>query len=274
VCLVSGGLAAFLSALPFGLGTVASVYLAWTGLALGGLIRQGQRTLESVEAAENDPGLLEKARTRVQMLVSRDTSAMNADDLYRSLAESVSENLNDAFVAPFFWLCLTGPTGLWVYRAASTLDSMWGYKNEDWIHLGRASARADDALAFLPARLCVGLMLVAAWAQNLPRRFSLIGKKTDSGRNGFFTVPGWPGWPVIAAQAGRMDSPNAGWPMTTAAWLFDGRCGGPTPYEGEMRKKPLLGPEHGRWQADNCRLLLAHARVAGLIALVFSLLFL
>lgn len=272
VCLVSGGLAALLTRLPFVLGTLASLYLAWAGLALGSLIRQGDRALKAVYGAEADPSLLEAARGHVQMLVSRDTSSMNADDLYRSLAESLSENLNDAFTAPFFWLCLTGPAGLWIYKAVSTLDSMWGYTNERWQHLGKASARADDVLAFVPARLCVALMLITAWVQNLPGLFSAKGKEErKQGLTGFLSLPGWPGWNEIARQAGRMESPNAGWPMAAAAWLFDGRSGGPTPYEGAIKNKPLLGPDTGRWTAENCARLLAHARAAGIVGLILSL---
>ncbi|MDL2279788.1 cobalamin biosynthesis protein [Desulfovibrio sp. OttesenSCG-928-G11] len=289
LCSISGGLAALLCALPGFLGTAMALYLAFSGLALGGLTSAGQDCLTLIEKAQKNSADLPKARRAVQMLVSRDTAAMEAPELYRSLAESLSENLNDAFVAPFFWLCLSGPVGLWLYKTVSTMDSMWGYKNERFLHLGRASARLDDLLAFIPARLCVLLMLATAWARNLPGVFSAWRKagleegrkkegkaplKKNIIRTAVFSVPGWPGWGSVARQAKGMDSPNAGWPMAAAAWLFNGRSGGPTPYDGEIKEKALLGPDSGLWTARNCAQLLAHARATGIAGLILSALLL
>lgn len=47
------------------------------------------------------------------------------------------------------------------YRAVNMLDSMVGYWNEKYQNLGWASARLDDLLNYLPARLTVGMMLLA-----------------------------------------------------------------------------------------------------------------
>ena len=169
---------------------------------------------------------------------------MDVPDLYRSLAESVSENFNDAFVAPYFWLCLGGPVALWLYKTVSTLDSMWGYTSERWLYFGRAAARLDDLLAFIPARLAALLLWLTALRH---------------------TKANWPGYATISKQARQSASPNAGWPMTVAAWLSDGRMGGPTVYDGILIYKPLLGREGSAWQYANTAALIRHARRAGIV---------
>lgn len=136
------------------LGPLLAVYLAWAGLALGNLLDTGREVLRRVESRP-----LPEARRAMSWLVSRDTGEMDRPLLRKTLADTLSENLTDALLAPFFWLLLAGPVGLWCYKAVSTTDSMWGYMTEKWRWLGWAGARADDLLAFVPARLSV----VALW---------------------------------------------------------------------------------------------------------------
>lgn len=130
------------------LGLLAAIYLAWAGLAMGSLLQTGELVLERVEQAP-EAG----AREALSWLVSRDTSAMDRPLMRKTLADTLSENLTDAFTAPFFWLLVGGPVALWCYKAVSTTDSMWGYMTEKWRWLGWAGARSDDVLAFVPARL-------------------------------------------------------------------------------------------------------------------------
>ena len=280
--LITGGVVLLFINLPYGLGGLAALYFAWSGLALGGLVREGRSALRLVERAGKDADALPDARKAVQMLVSRDTGNMEVDDLCRSLAESVSENINDAFVAPFFWLLLAGPVGLWLYKCASTMDSLWGYTNERWLLLGRAAARLDDLLAWIPARLTVLLMWLAAWLTHicLPRRFSArpdeqAEESENSGSSdpprkpalsALFAVPGWPGWSTVIRQARLSASPNAGWPMAAAAWLFNGKTGGPTVYHGQVVQKPVMGPNRGRWTVAGTAALIRHARLVGMLA--------
>lgn len=239
LCLAcAGGAAAFLLWLPGLLGIAAGIYLAYAGLALGGLLREGRAAAQSIR-----DGDIEEARAAVSMLVSRDVSAMERDALYKTLAETLSENFTDAFVAPFFWLMLAGPAGLWIYKAASTADSMWGYRHEPWTRAGRAAARLDDALAFVPARL------------------SMLFLYLGSGNRG-----AWPGWRRIAAEARSMESPNAGWSMSASAWLHGAGMGGPAVYAGELKQKPLLGPGGNNWNYDKIVLLLEHLLKSGLVA--------
>jgi len=154
----------FLTGLRF-IGMFASLYFAYAGLALGQLLAEGRDALELMEE-----GNLAEAREAVGMLVSRDTSGMDEPELRRTLAETLSENLCDGYVAPLFYLVLGGPALLWAYKAVSTMDSMWGYRTERFRDLGWAAARADDVLAFVPARLTALLLLGAGALMRLPWR--------------------------------------------------------------------------------------------------------
>ena len=232
----SGGLVYLLTRLP-GVGWLAALYFAYAGLALRGLVKE----VDAARRILRDKGL-EAGRAAVSGLVSRDVRTAKAEDLYRALAETLAENFNDAVIAPFFWLCLGGPAGLWAYKAVSTMDSMWGYKNERWQDLGRAAARLDDFLAWLPARISA-----------LVLRFTPLEENAGE----------WPGFAVVIAQARRMSSPNAGWPMSAAAWLHGRAMGGATIYGGEIVDKPHLGPEDApAWDNASLKRLLGHIRRA------------
>jgi adenosylcobinamide-phosphate synthase len=149
---------------------------------------------------------LEAGRAQLALLVSRDVSALSEHEVRESAIESLAENLNDSLVAPLFWFVLLGLPGAAVYRFANTADAMWGYRGErsgrDWTWFGKWAARADDVLSWLPARLTVLLLAVAAWR--------------------------WPRglWP----EARRTPSPNSGWPMAATALLLGVRLAKPGVY--------------------------------------------
>jgi len=136
----------------------------------------------AVEAAMGEG--VDAARARLARLVSRDVQVLDADLIRETTIETVAENLNDSLVAPLFWYALFGLPGAAVYRFANTLDAMWGYRGA-WEWAGKWSARADDVLSWLPARLTAALLLVPT------RR--------------------------LAAQARLTPSPNGGWPMGAMA---------------------------------------------------------
>ncbi|MDD4701368.1 MAG: cobalamin biosynthesis protein [Desulfovibrio sp.] len=247
------------------LGLVAAVYLAWAGLAMGSLLQTGHLVLERVEQTP-----VAGARQALAWLVSRDTSVMDRPLMRKTLADTLSENLTDAFTAPFFWLLVGGPVALWCYKAVSTTDSMWGYMTDKWRWLGWAGARADDVLAFVPARLAAlsaGLVHALYGArQRLEAKCQAAGHGDASAPTaeptaeptttpttasptsfGAAYLPGrwsgrWPGVAVVARQAAGMPSPNSGWPMTACAWLCGARMAGPSVYFGELVDKPWLGP--------------------------------
>lgn len=234
----AGGVAWFAVSLPW-LGLVLALYLAYAGLALGQLLREGRAMADSLERGD-----LESARGALAMLVSRDTRGLDEAGLRRALAETLAENLNDAFVAPFLFLAVGGPAWLWVYKAVSTLDSMWGYKTDEWRFAGWFAARADDVLAFVPARIAAFAMLAAGWLLRLDWDEAYLHLLQD---------------------ARKSESPNAGWPMAAAAWLCAGGMGGPAVYFGKPKDKPEIGPEGAGWTDARLANLLTLCRATGLL---------
>lgn len=132
-----------------------------------------------VEAALDGSGIA-AARKRLSRLVSRDVTAFDALLVRETALETLAENLNDSLVAPLFWYALFGLPGAAVYRAANTLDAMWGYRGA-WEWAGKWAARADDVLSWLPARLTAALLLApSSW-----RRLRAVARATPSPNGGW-----------------------------------------------------------------------------------------
>ncbi|MGN7612787.1 adenosylcobinamide-phosphate synthase CbiB [Magnetococcales bacterium HHB-1] len=155
-----------------------------------------------------------QARKRVSYLVSRDSQKMNETEITKATMESVLENGCDAVFSPLFWYLLFGAPGALLYRLANTLDAMWGYRTPRFNLFGYATARLDDLLNFIPARL-------TALTYALSGHFKSAIK---SWRN----LPHW-------------KSPNAGIVMTTGAGALQCQLGGDACYHGKIEKKPTLG---------------------------------
>ncbi len=166
-----------------------------------------------IQALETDD--LELAKKKVAMIVSRETEKMTVTDICKATIESILENGADAVFAPIFWFIVAGPTGAILYRLSNTLDAMWGYKNQRFIHFGWAAARFDDVLNWIPARLTA-------------ISYALLGRTTLA-----FTC--WKN------QAQLLDSPNAGPVMTAGAGALDIQLGGPAWYHGKLKNKIFFG---------------------------------
>lgn len=145
-----------------------------------------------------EQGSVERARHGLRSLCSRDPSGLEAPELVAATIESVAENASDSFVAPLFYYALFGIPGAVFYRAVNTLDAMIGYHGK-YEHLGKVSARLDDAMNFVPARLTACLLLFAGWVRGQRLRW---------------------GWLVWRRDAHRTESPNAGRPMAVMAGLL------------------------------------------------------
>jgi adenosylcobinamide-phosphate synthase len=193
-------------------GLAVRVLLIFWGLAAHSL---GTEALRAAEAPD-----LARARRALALIVGRDTADLDFGAIGRACVETVAENCNDAVVAPLFWLALGGPVALWGYKAASTLDSMVGYRDDRYRDLGWASARLDDLLAFVPARLTWLLIALAAlvWGE----------------RAGAALRIGW-------RDGRKHPSPNAAWPEAAMAAALGVQLGGPASYGGVPSFKPLLG---------------------------------
>ena len=134
-------------------------------------------------------------REQVKMLVSRDTANLGREHILSAGYESMTENLTDSIISPLFYFSLFGLAGAAIFRAANTMDAMLGYRDERE-RLGWCSARIDDILNFIPARITVLLLLVY---------FTFLGKFSDSVRvmhRDGHKRPGFNGGIVMAAMAG------------------------------------------------------------------------
>ncbi len=163
-------------------------------------------------------GNLQKARHATAMIVSRETQQMDFQSIRKATIESTLENGADAIFAPIFWFMLAGPAGSVFYRLSNTLDAMWGYKNERYLHFGYAAARLDDVLNFIPARLTA-------------LSYLLLGNSQAA-------------WKCYRQQSPFCESPNAGVVMSTGAGSLNINLGGAAIYHGQVKIKTQLGTEN------------------------------
>jgi adenosylcobinamide-phosphate synthase len=168
---------------------------------------------------------IENARKELAMIVGRDTSDLSGEAVSRACVETVAENLVDGVVAPLFFAALGGAPLALAYKMTNTLDSMVGYKNEKYLLFGKASARIDDIANYLPARLSVLFIAVAA---------KIL---TGNGSRAYYT----------AKTEGRNHiSPNAGYSEAAFAGAFTVKLGGPNYYHGKLVEKPYIGTGFGK----------------------------
>ena len=191
-----------------GWGLVAVVAIGTTGLA--------QRSLHDHVAAVLAPlarGDLPGARHAVAMIVGRDTDTLDERGVAVAAIESLAESFCDGVVAPAFWFLVAGLPGLFAAKAINTADSMVGHRTPRLVWFGWASARADDLVNWLPARLSGVLVCLA-------------------GRGG---------WRTMWRDAHRHASPNGGWPEAAMAGALERRLGGAISYDGEPAERAVLG---------------------------------
>lgn len=139
-------------ALYFGIDSV----MCWQILAARQLVRESRRVQRALEKED-----ILGARYAVSMIVGRDTDALDRDGICKAAVETVAENASDGVIAPLFWMTFLGAAGGFFYKSVNTMDSMIGYRNETYLRFGRAAAKTDDFVNFLPARLSALLMVCA-----------------------------------------------------------------------------------------------------------------
>jgi adenosylcobinamide-phosphate synthase len=192
-----------------------------------------------------DAGDLPAARAAAGRIVGRDTGKLDQAGVSRACVESVAESFCDGLVAPLFFAYLGGAPCALFYKAVSTLDSMVGYKNERYREFGWASARLDDILNFLPARLSAGL--VAAVSPS-PRA----------------------AWACALSDGPSQPSPNSGWPEGAFAGGLGLQLGGPLSYGGVPSRKASLGQALRPMDPEACRAAIGLFRRASFAALILG----
>ena len=168
-------------------------------------------------------GDIAAAREHVGYIVGRDTAELDEADAARAAIETVAENTVDGVIAPLFFFALGGAPLAVLYRAANTMDSMLGYKNERYLYFGRMAARVDDVLNFVPARMTGILFVMAAF---------LLGY---DGRNALN---------ILVRDAAGHPSPNGGHAEAPVAGALHIRLGGINYYFGERHFRAYMGDAH------------------------------
>lgn len=213
------------------LADISAIFLLYTTVAARDLARHSEVVYRHLQS-----GNLPAARKAVAMIVGRDTESLDNAGVCRACVETVAENTVDGVTAPLFWglafgllapqfglsaIALTA-VGAMFYKAANTMDSMFGYKNSRYLHFGMVAARLDDVLNFLPARLSPVFLVAAAPFLGLDAR--------QSAR-------------ILLRDRLRHASPNAGHPEATVAGALGVRLGGPSRYFGGIVEKAYIGDE-------------------------------
>jgi adenosylcobinamide-phosphate synthase len=202
-------------------GAAATVILAYTTISVRGLAKSALMVARPLFEGDID-----SARRALSMIVGRDTAALDEREIARGAVESVAENASDGVVAPLFYLAIGGVPFAMAYKAVNTMDSMVGYKTDEYLNFGWAAARLDDAANFIPARLAALFVTIASGLLGLVYggRFSIAGA-----------------WRVFLRDRLNHPSPNSGHPEAAFAGALGVRLGGAGRYFGKTSVKPYIG---------------------------------
>lgn len=209
---------------------VVSVLVLYSSVAC----RDLQRHSIEVYNALTGGASIEISRQKVACIVGRDTASLDEAGVSRATVETVAENLVDGVTAPIFFAILfsvlplagilspisLAAIGAYFYKAINTMDSMYGYKNEQYIKFGTVAARIDDCVNFIPARITGVILVVTAWLLRLDAKAS---------------------WRVLLRDRLQHSSPNAGHPEAAVAGALGIQLGGTSNYFGKAVHKPTIG---------------------------------
>ena len=214
--LVSGGVLWGLHRLHPMAGFAGEVILCWLILAAKSLRTESMKVVRALET-----GTLDDGRRAVSMIVGRDTEHLSEAEVLKAAVETVAENASDGILAPLLFAAVLGPVGGICYKAVNTMDSMVGYKNDRYLYFGRAAAKLDDVLNFLPARISGFLMAAAA----------CLG---FDGKNAFR---------IFFRDRKNHASPNSAHTEAACAGALGLQLGGTHDYFGKPVVKPTIGDD-------------------------------
>lgn len=179
-------------------------------------------------------GTLQEAREAVSMIVGRDTQALSKEQVTKAAVETVAENTSDGIIAPMLFTALGGPVLGFSYKAVNTMDSMVGYRNDRYLDFGRASAKLDDFVNYLPSRISALFMIFSCL---------FMGKSYSAGR---------------AAHIWKRDrrkhaSPNSAQTESVMAGALGVQLAGDASYFGKIVKKPFIGDPIRKIEPEDIR---------------------
>ena len=227
---------------------IIEIYLMYTIFSINSLAREGNRVYRILKEGD-----IEKARKDLSYLVSRDTETMDEKMIIRSTMETISENTVDGIVAPMFYMFLGGMPLAMAYKAINTLDSMVGYKNEKYMDFGKFSAKVDDAVNFIPARITGILIVLASMILGYDYKNSLK---------------------IFIRDRKNHSSPNSAHSEASVAGALGVQFGGKVSYFGKEINKPTIGDKTKEFELEDIRKNIRIMYVTSFLSLViFSLIF-
>lgn len=201
--------------IQFWLGFVLETYMCYTILATKSLKTESMKVAKALETEGLDAG-----RYAVSMIVGRDTQNLTETGVVKAAVETVAENTSDGILAPMFYMVIGGPVLGYFYKAVNTMDSMVGYKNDKYLYFGRAAAKFDDVMNFLPSRISGILMVLASPMAGL------------DGKNA---------WKIFKRDRLCHASPNSAQTEAVMAGALRVQLAGDAWYFGKKHEKPTIG---------------------------------
>ena len=194
-----------------------AVQMFWCGQALAakGLVQESRNVYNKLVKPD-----LPAARKAVSRIVGRDTENLTAEGVTKAAVETVAENASDGVIAPLLYMLLGGAPLALTYKAVNTMDSMVGYKNENYLYFGRAAAKLDDVANYIPSRLAALLWAAAA---------ALTGNDAKGA------------WRIWRRDRRNHASPNSAQTESACAGALGVQLAGPAYYFGEYYPKPTIG---------------------------------
>ena len=222
VVLVTVGVTAGILHMAYGLHAAAGFalesFMCYQMLAVRSLKDESMLVYDALTSGRESS--LADGRDAVSRIVGRDTQNLDETGVTKAAVETVAENFGDGVFAPMFYMALGGPVCMYLYKAINTMDSMLGYKNERFLYFGRAAAKLDDVVNFIPARMAGIMLVISAWIGPFD------GK--NAGR-------------IFARDRRKHASPNSAHTEAAAAGALDIQLAGDAYYFGKLYEKPSIG---------------------------------
>ena len=195
---------------------IGMALMDWMGIAVTCMAKEARGVGKALKLGVGP------ARKQVARIVGRDTEGLNEEEIIKATVETVAENTTDGVISPILYALIGGPVLMWGYKAVNTLDSMVGYMDEKYRDIGWSSAKLDDVLNYLPARLTALLMALAARLTGLDAKNALR---------------------IVHRDHANHKSPNSAWSEAAAAGALHIQLGGTHLYFGKPVEKPTIGDD-------------------------------
>ena len=208
-------------------GFVLETFWCFQLLAVRSLRTESMKVYQALKEQDT-----EKARKAVSMIVGRDTAKLSQEGIIKAAVETVAENATDGIIAPLAFMAAGGVPLMFLYKAVNTMDSMVGYKNDEYLYFGKCAARLDDVAGFIPSRIAALLMIVSAY------------------------IAGYDGtgaFRIFIRDRKKHASPNSAQTESAAAGALQIQLAGDACYFGKTVRKPLIGDAVRPVEPDDIR---------------------